>query len=68
MTDVNAQPVLMALYFIPLRFTGNRVIVCATKEILAGEEVNNCYGESAECVSDPCERWLASLHNFRVDA
>jgi len=34
------------VYCILPRFSGNRVVACATKQILAGEEINNCYGES----------------------
>ena len=56
------------VYCILPRFSGNRVVVCATKQILAGEEINNCYGESGGGYMTRFRDTLALLHNFRVNA
>jgi len=47
MSDVHASLHCSSqLLVLCIRFSGNRVVACATKQILAGEEINNCYGES----------------------
>lgn len=55
------------MYCILPRFSGNRVVVCATKQILAGEEINNCYGESGGATGG-IQRYTCFIAQLPCDA